>query len=468
MSSYKICEQSLKGNRFIIKEPLKVTMIKYPFLHGHHQFFNPNICHYCKSRGEGDLISCRDCNMISYCKESHRKKHYKKSHGVICKILNTVMRTTPQPNSEIVWPEWIQFRKRLLEKVSQKIQQDLNRPIKEYEKQMILRAKACLVCCRQNNLQTCPSCLSVNYCFRHGEHFREIHLNRDCTYLLLSLNIEIEKMFNNSIPQYDELFSHPVMTFNATEEDLLKYLKHPTSKIHLKAADYILSDYISAPLTIYRDLKYKNLLNNVIVKGSKFIVHIIDVNCVDRNSLRAWEILFHLLYELREMIIICVGPGLEFISDEINVCLLCKIRDKKFTFMCIPMSYFNYLKSPYSCKEANIIVGFGEGNFEWHPFSRTVQAIQAVKCPLFLSGLSKLETDNIRDKIKDATGKRVKPISRYRNNFHSLLPYRNMEIDYICFRNSYFVIYSNLNKRNYESCDDESYDDESYDSESNL
>lgn len=445
-----------RNHRQQLKEPLTIKLAAYrgPLMthDQYNQFFQPNLCHVCKSRGNGNLISCTDCNTISYCNEDHRKKHYEESHGKICKIIDRILVTTPhsfgETNCEM--KEWIEYRERLLKKISLKIKQDLNRSIEEYEKQMVLWSKMCVFCYERKNLQSCQRCLSVHFCPLHREEFLEKHSYDDCTNYVTILNFEIARISRNCDVRYDELFSHPILLTPKDDEPcniktvLSKNLLTLESNNYLKFEDYILSDYISRPLTIYFGLERTNLLSKVLAIKRQFIIHIIDVDSVDRNSMRAWEILFHLSYKLHEIVIVCTGPGLADFSEEIIICNLCKLGRKKLTFICRPKLYDDYMQSIYNYKEPDIIIALGENSFEWQPYSNTVNAIKSRICPLFLSCSDTRKSEDIRYKIKHEIGNGEKALSIYKNPFASLLLYKDKYTNIVSFRNRYVVIFSNL------------------------
>lgn len=444
----------------LLIEPLSEIVIEYrgPPLRcdQYNRFFNPNICHVCKSRDNGDLISCESCDLISYCNEEHRKQDYEKSHGKFCKIFKSILITTSRTNREIDWSEWIQSRKQLVKKIKQKLLQDFQRRMKKHEMEMIWWTKVCIVCHGQNNLQFCKLCLSVNYCSAHEEKFHEKHIKYDCVKRRKMLNIDIVRMTCKYEMGYKRLFCYPILhdiieenqRFCITKAFLLKYFLQPTLRICFKTEDYIMSDYMSGPLTIYFGLEKTDLLSHAIMMEETFIIHVIDVDYVDIRGIRTWEILFHTTLKMREIIIVFIGPGIKLPPGITKTCVLCNFciqQNKRLYFTFIPMLYSDYLQiSSYGYKKPNIIVTFGEGSFEWNSYSNTVNAIKTRNCPLFLSCSSKEQTENIMDKMKNVMGRRVTPLLNYTNPCFSLLPYRDIETGDISFRNCHVVVYFNL------------------------
>ncbi|XP_032677149.1 uncharacterized protein LOC116846874 [Odontomachus brunneus] len=133
-------------------------------------FFNPNICHVCKSTII--RIVCK-CNMICYCSKYHQQK-YENQHMDMCKSLQRIQyiykarfNITLRFNQE----EWIKTRKELKTYVRSRLARDLV----PYEKQMILFARSCLICHQQIDLSPCLRCYSSNYCDEHREAFQNQH-----------------------------------------------------------------------------------------------------------------------------------------------------------------------------------------------------------------------------------------------------------------------------------------------------
>lgn len=432
--------QDLTKNVIIYRGPLLEVL--------YDTFFNPNMCHVCKSSDNGKLISCRSCDMISYCNKDHKKRH-EDSHRDICEILTKIVITTPRPNYDLDGFEWVKSRELLLEK----FEKDLGRPMKDYEEQMILRSKVCIVCHRENKIYSCDQCFSVNYCLQHWEEFRKIHTHDQCREYTILLNIEIQQMSGNCNVPFDELFSHsdiyltPEAPVNTMKSFISKYLHRMPEFKYWEAGDYVLSDWLSWPLTLYSMLKNTHLLKSVM--GSKFIIHVIGMDFLNKINLRAWEILFHLSSKLCEMMVVCIDSGNEnWESIEIKCCKLCTLEKKKFCFLYTSMLYDEYLKSPCNYKEPNIIIIRGTEFDQYHLIMSPdiVNSIRSRKCPLFISCFFEEQAESIVNKIKDILDESVEPTLNSKNFFRSYKPCRNLETDGIVFSNKRILFYSSLEK----------------------
>lgn len=415
--------------------------------------FNPNLCHFCKCIFRSDnLQSCTGCQLVFYCCYEHRRKHYTESHGEICEIVTRSLARTPATDSGMDRSEWIESRKLLLEKVNQEVQQNLKRPLKMYEKQMILRARNCLVCCRRNNLQTCKHCFSVNCCPLHVEELRTTH-EHECAKLEFLHNIGMCKMsFKGDDLRYDTLFLHGFINIapenlmsSSTYEIIHQYLpalEPPTILAEMK--DFILSDYISVPLTIYSGFSSPSLSHLI---RSKLVIHIIGVDSiVDTNVFRSWEILFHLSSELQELIIIYIGSGLDSVCD-IELCNFCKQRKKELYVICEPMLYYQYLQTSCDYRQPDIILGLvtEPQYFQWHIPCRSVHAIIAQNCPFLISSSGK-EASYIFSKIEEAMCGRLKLILQYENPFFSFVPYNSLKEGVMEYTNDHVAIFYHLHE----------------------
>lgn len=74
----------------------------------YNQFFNPNICHVCKSVDRGNLILCDGCCLISYCSQEHKTQHYTE-HKRFCVIVAHILQIRLQEYTRRFndWQQWI-------------------------------------------------------------------------------------------------------------------------------------------------------------------------------------------------------------------------------------------------------------------------------------------------------------------------------------------------------------------------
>ncbi|XP_032682836.1 uncharacterized protein LOC116849620 [Odontomachus brunneus] len=139
-----------------------------PRINNYNSFFHENICHVCKKVNNGSFISCKRCNMISYCTIEHRLMH-RPQHMQICENINRFLRENEiRRDCALSLTNWITLRQQFLSSIKKWIP----RKLKPYEEQMILFAKSCSICHRQINLEHCRTCYSEYYCI---DHIQRIH-----------------------------------------------------------------------------------------------------------------------------------------------------------------------------------------------------------------------------------------------------------------------------------------------------
>ncbi|XP_014480904.1 PREDICTED: uncharacterized protein LOC106747665 [Dinoponera quadriceps] len=406
----------------------------------YNQFFNPNMCHVCKSVDKGNLILCNKCRLISYCGEEHKAKHYTE-HEEICIIIRRLSRVNLQKDKRRFsnWQQWIQSRAEFVESIQQK----LKRPLEAYEKQMILWPKSCIMCYQQTELQTCQRCFSTNYCVAHAQAVTSKHNDDKCERLVRLLNIDIETVSGRTIDiSYSFLISvNQRSYFEEMLEFCMNYVLMSRNDVDWLAKDYVLSDYLSGPLTIYFGTSRFELLNFILEKCT--VIHVLAANSADRNGLPAWEVLLHLLPVITKLVIIMVGPELIYESNKQILCELCTDRNREFVFFSFPMLYCEFLQSPGNYREPNIVVVFHPDITEITQIE-LLEEIQGLLCPFFLSFSSEQKAqENIR-MIQKSLNTGINPIFNGRNYFAGLAPHRDIDTGNTYFRNEHIIIYEDL------------------------
>ncbi|XP_014480917.1 PREDICTED: uncharacterized protein LOC106747671 [Dinoponera quadriceps] len=411
----------------------------------YNQFFNPNTCHVCKTVDRGDLILCDRCSLISYCSEKHKIEHHTE-HEEICTII-TRLGLQKDTRNYSNWQQWIESRNEFMAA----IQQNFHRPMKSYEKQMILWSKSCVVCHQQTRLQTCQKCFSANYCDAHAGAFTKKHDADKCERLMRLLNIDIEIISGNTTGiSYAFLESvNEKKHFAEMLEFCVDYVLISRKDVNWLAKDYILSDHLSGPLTIYSGFKRNNIL--FFLKKSKIVIHIVAATTVDKDSLPAWEILLHLIPKLTELVIFVVGPDLTYYSDKHKLCKLCSDSKKSFSFTVISMLYHDYASSPEHYIRPNLIVGFhAEFNMS-NIWSKSIKVMVEL-CPILLTSSEK-DAGNSLEEMKDILSTNIEPIFNGKNYFAGLAPHRDIETGDTYFRNEHLTLLSEL------ICDNDTSDD---------
>ncbi|XP_032676958.1 uncharacterized protein LOC116846789 [Odontomachus brunneus] len=374
--------------------------------------------------------------------KKHKKVH-QTEHAEICTIIAEVLKVKPQRDTRRYndWQQWIQSRKEFMKLV----QERWGRPIDEYVNQVIMWSKSCIVCYQQAELRVCQRCFSVNYCNEHVEIFNRKHGEAKCDQFMLLLNINIETISGNTTDlSYKFLsFVNAKSHFEEMLEFCLEFMIMQKRDLDWIAKDYVLSDYLSEPLTVYSGLKRINLLN--VLQESCPVIHIISINSIGRNSAATWEILLHLLPEVLQLIIVLIDPELTYSSKKYELCYWCKMEKRTLYFVTIPVIYYKFINSFEKCnKNPNVIVGFHVKLNESDTWSKSIEMIQNLSCPLLLGFSCKQEAQKSITKIQEVLETNIKPTFNQRNHFGGLAPHRDLDTDDIYFRNEHLLIYDRL------------------------
>lgn len=418
------------------------TITGQPAENNYNLFFNPNICHVCKTPNKDNLIPCDQCYMIFYCCQKHKNMHFE-LHLPVCTSIAKVIAVDSEWNTTRFnnLEDWKESQKELM----RIIQLDIGRNLQLYEVEMFMCAKSCLICYQQINLQTCHVCYSANYCNDHISEFIPQHMSC-CKELLLFLNINI-KIINPICNLYPEnqlyefinekLFDD--MTAFVDEYIAAKYLnsQRTRSKFSWKVEHYIYSEYMSDPLTLYYALKKLNLLR-LPRTNYKYVIHIITTSVVDMRDLKAWELLLHLFSNIKELYLIMIKPTVEFVTDPHNLCTQCCTRGQKFYVQNVSMPYHEYV-SMESYIQPNVIIGFHAKINVGETWSESLTTIMAQNCPLVLTAKFQNKT-NENLKTKQIVGTTRKLLS-IQNKFRSCKPCRDYKTGGIFYRNAYVTMF---------------------------
>lgn len=399
-------------------------------------------------------MSCNRCGLISYCGEEHRTLNYTE-HAEICSAVAQIEPVMPQSNTHRFssWWQWIQSRRKLISMVRLNIRR---RPLQRHEEEVILWSKTCVVCHQQAALNTCRRCFSANYCDEHAGDFRVKHRHDvKCDRLLLATNIDIATAFGDAANVSYRFLSFVKKTsrFEEMLEFCLKYiLTRRAGNLVWHVRDYVLSDYLSRPLTVYSACKRSNSLN--VLEKSNVFIHVVNVGAqsVDKRDLPAWEVLLHLVPEMLQLEILMVGPGLQSDFDTFSLCKRCTRTKRKLTFCLLAMPYYDHTKFK-NYKSPSAIVGF-HMNVDEDAWADTMTEIMHMCCPLFLTFSHEQKAhDNvlvIKQLFEMLFGSDTEPNFVGRNHFSGLVPHKDVETGDTYFNNEYLLVYIFSHKR---SCD---------------
>ncbi|XP_032687476.1 uncharacterized protein LOC116851793 [Odontomachus brunneus] len=417
----------------------------------YNQFFNPNVCHVCKYPS-GNLITCNLCNMIFYCSEEHKELH-RNSHSEICIAVTRIITNKSFLDTYPSLEHWLASRDDIL----QQIQPSLSRCVYQYEKEMILYAKSCYVCYRQINISPCNTCYSANFCDDHQIQCSvwEGH-GKECGELLILLNMNISDIIcdmekflihkKRKFSRFPYIYNdvHDNITFinsyvlSSDEFIRNKIYVAPNSNLHWDIEQYVYSEAVSSPLTLYYALAESKLLPVPRITR-KYIVHLIDANRIDVISLEIWHIFLHRFYTIKELYIVLIKSPI-FESRNLGFgCAMCRQHNQKLYVKNVSETYYTYVRSQ-SYEPPNVIV-LQTQTSSMGTWLGSITAIIAQRCPLLLIADTEMAVKGNINKIEDITGETRKRLYR-KNKFRGYRPYRNYETGRCCYRNAYFIMYS--------------------------
>ncbi|XP_014485913.1 PREDICTED: uncharacterized protein LOC106750235 [Dinoponera quadriceps] len=281
----------------------------------YNKFFNPNVCHVCKRRNNGILISCKQCQMIYYCSTTHKSMHFR-HHQKFCNYVSAIIlekQGTEWKSVRSSTLRWTESRNELLHVIQKRYPCDLQ----PYETQMITFAKSCRICHRQDLLYACEICYSDNYCETDMNEFHRLH-KETCEKLRLCLSLELTRdMFTFHFVFSD--FPEKGKPIDEMTKFIVRYIHNlRTSNEIWLDTDYFYSDYASGPLTLYYGMKNANLLD--ILKHKKTcVIHVLG-SYIEGEYTRAWELLLHLLHKIKELTIHVIAPDLKAESGNVVLC----------------------------------------------------------------------------------------------------------------------------------------------------
>ncbi|EFN82511.1 hypothetical protein EAI_00216 [Harpegnathos saltator] len=378
-----------------------------------------------------NLITCNRCSLISYCSKDHKILHLPE-HRQICTAIEKFLKDHPQWLARrFTAEEWHEEQCKFYLTVAN----NLGRSLEEYEIQMFVFARTCFICHQQTGLYSCKRCLSADYCLEHKKEFEEQHPS-SCNILTLWLNLEISNVQYESKVSSLKFMKLPDNDgpFNDMARFIEEYVQNRKGVWY--DLDYIYSDYLSGPLSVYYGMYHAKLFNVLLTK-STYIIHIIAASRIERNGLPAWEILLHLFPNIQVLIVVLIGSKLQFEFGMQEICPRCVYNGKKFIYICSCITYNDYMANPIY-RRANLIIAFQVLKLR----NNCIKTMQSQDCPVLLTTMSQDTALEKVAEIQNILGTDICPVIGIKNKFMSLRPYRS--IKYVYCRNAFLIIYETL------------------------
>lgn len=319
---------------------------------------------------------------------------------------------------------------------------------------MFKYARMCLVCQKQNNqLKDCSTCISVSFCKNHNH--ANNHDKATCDLLkmtfdaYMSLSSVSEPVCVNYIHQISErkIFSNMKEFLNVYGDIIKTSLKPPYKLFRIEQ-----STNFTKPLTIIHGmqiLKYNP-------QKKSLVFHVIARNTTDMRCLPCWEIILHLIPNIKLLKIILIGLDQKSLKHKLKLCNGCRQHKKKISVEWLDQLFGDYVEEA-TFKKPDLIIGFhpsfsrcnieGNENIEANKWVPPIQILAKQNCPLILTCYSEHEAKLDIANINLTLEKNIDYLYCEKNPFVGYRPYRESDDELqfpLYLENYYLLIYKNL------------------------
>lgn len=409
-------------------------------------FYHSNLCHVCKQSSE-NLKRCSNCKCLAYCSKEHQKADWK-IHKELCKVISSTEKDFF--NFEVKAYEDFQTLRYMR---CAAWQNKLNRPLENFENQIWMFPKVCVVCYSKNVKIDCRNCLNVSYCSKnHEEVYSDIH-RRYCDALRLNMEVDVYNMNEGYKPLGVDLCEIPLKV-KKLPKNLGEFMdlfgnntstKNPGDKMQF----IIKADYISPAANILYGLEKSNLLVDRSFIKRCLTVHVVGADVVEMSW--QWtvvlELFFHWIKNLRTLRFNLIGPeiGESWTLDNIEKDFCQNCRDRKVKASCTFYSNFYHDVEP-TLETPSIIAAFNSGihAYSENLWTNSIDLLtKIVGVPLVLTAYTQSELKSDVDIVVKHCGKKVEVVvDPKRNPFSCMKPMRDFNTCNIpiFFVNGYIAI----------------------------
>lgn len=375
-------------------------------------YFNPNVCHICKTTSDG-IKKCKGCNMISYCSKEHQKLHWS-SHKDLCKSLQGIktdlgnyyydtfkfsyktdqhrwiLQTETQPitselesstakdltikNETLGNTNNINLNENLSDGISDKISQNKVQCVMGFTKNECQNTESLVV----QNIQDSFKQKWTQFKFtlldlsakRMGRNMRniekEIVLNPKCCLICKESGLQLimcESCFSvNHCSEHIDDKSHTAhceqykLLFNVNKYLVDKYIAD--SFAYIEKISNFLEPYCYEDNLEYYELSEYTSYYRTLVHLIKFLnfsqslltLHVVGASEYECSpfSVYLWENIFHQLNFVQSIVIIFVGFHVTNDEYELKLCSKCVESGRKLNIECYQKSYDSYIDTSRS------------------------------------------------------------------------------------------------------------------------
>ncbi|EFN89627.1 hypothetical protein EAI_09335 [Harpegnathos saltator] len=172
-------------------------------------------------------------------------------------------------------------------------------------------------------------------------------------------------------------------------------------------------------------------------------IHVMAANSVDVENLLAWEILLHFYPAIKRLTVILIGPEVQPLRPDKDVCSTCVFNEQICNYEFYPMQYHTYVKSSSYVQPTAIIgfqVEFGAFREIW---ADSIKALSRQSCPILLTAKSNEEAMKNIIQMENVLGTIVKPDIYLENDFKSFKPFFDINANFVCYRNTILTVFKN-------------------------
>ncbi|KAJ8968589.1 hypothetical protein NQ314_002255 [Rhamnusium bicolor] len=409
---------------------------------------------YAKKSDE-NMKRCSVCKSLAYCSKDHQKQDWKQ-HKNICNVIaeaDTALLCDARTIE--IFRDFRNFNV----KKSVLWQNKLGRSLYNFEEQIWMFPRVCVVCFSKNVLFDCHNCLNVSYCSEeHKDEYKEQHL-KYCESLRLCMDIDLYYFHEKYKPDSVNIkvFDDEVNIFpNNLEELMIMYEGGVSTNDSDEKIQFVIkSDFVAPVASILYGLEKSGLLKDRIFPKQILTVHIVGADITEMCWL--WKIItelpFHWIKNICALDIFVVGPelGHNGITEKFGaqLCENCRMKNLKTRIIFHSSLYHEVVDS---LKAPDIVVTFNSGLHEFCHNSKSDDwngsinsLVKYPDVPLILTAYTMDEIKQDINIVKINSEKYVKTVLEpERNPFSNMRPIRDWETENVpvFYINGYIAILS--------------------------
>ncbi|XP_015123958.1 uncharacterized protein LOC107046018 [Diachasma alloeum] len=411
--------------------------------------FYSNACYECGNWGEGySLNYCKNCRAVGFCEKDSKTQNPK--HKDLCEVLTQLRGASPSVFTGD-GGEWNQASWALMKTNLMLITQlKLGRKLNKQEEEVLKFPKRCVTCFEtdHNNLTDCKVCPGTSFCPRHmqskEEHSERCRKITECA----ASDVFFSPMLRRDIPSVPEDQSPSKLP-----EDMNQFIKicGPNfvpfpHNVQTSAS----SEVFTRPLSLLYGIEKINYE----IKD-RLVVHVVGASAVDLEDPSTFEIILHFRPNLKEILLVFVGPdleGIEMPSMTPYLCRECKKRDVKLDVKIIARFYHEFFEGE-EFLSPDVVVGYNIGvhecvefNSERDTWAPTIKTIGGLMCPLIVTSYTQEEAQKDYERILGGSENFVGVVNQ-KNPFGSLRHYRDFENDEFYYQNQFIMVFKGGERR---------------------